>query len=126
MIITNENYKDILSTLSYLDSNDEIIFTIDDVKLYYRPVGSQFLNYIKGLGFNANDIIFRTLEIDPYNFCAKSYGSRPLGGIFPAVPDDDPRKLVQVTYDLFEECRKRCSPPVKKIELSDLSINLLL
>lgn len=123
MIINNENYKDILPALSQLNLDDEIIFTIDKAEFHYRPVNSQFLNH-RGLG--DNDIIFRTLEIDPYDFCAKSYGSRPYNGIFPEVPDGDPRKLVQVTYDLFEECKKRCLPPVKRIELSDLSINLLL
>lgn len=123
MIINNENYKDILPTLSEFDFEDEIIFTVDEAEFHYYPVNSQFLNY---KGFGDNDIIFRTLEIDPYDFCAKSYGSRPYHGIFPEVPNDDPRKLVQVTYDLFEECKKRCSPPVKRIELSDLSINLLL
>lgn len=123
MIITNENYKDVLPTLNYLNSDDEIIFTIDHLEFHYYPIFSQFLNY---RGFGGNDAIFRVLEIDPYDFCAKSYGSRPHAGIFPEVPDSDPRKLVQVTYDLFEECKKRCSPPVKRIELSDLSINLLL
>jgi hypothetical protein len=123
MIITNENYKDILPTLSQFDSNDVIIFTVDNSTFHYRPVNPLFLEYKEPGG---NDVIFRILEIDPYDFCAKSYGSRPFGGIFPEVPDSDPRKLVQVTYDLFEECKKRCLPPVKRIELSDLSINLLL
>ena len=122
MIINNDNYKDILPTLSQFNSDDEIIFTVDNAEFHYCPVNSLFLNH---RGSGDNDIIFRTLEIDPYDFCAKSYGRCPYGGIFPEVPDGDPRKLVQVTYDLFEECKKRCSPPVKRIELSDLSINLL-
>lgn len=123
MIITNENYKDILPTLNEFDFEDKIIFTVNEEEFDYRSVSPRFLSYNK---FGSNDIIFRTLEIDPYDFCTKSYGSRPFGGTFPEVPDGDPRKLVQVTYDLFEECKKRCSHPVKRIELSDLSINLLL
>ena len=123
MIITNENYEYILPTLSQFNLDDKIIFTVNETEFHYRPVNSLFLNY---RGFGDNDTIFKILKIDPYDFCAKSYGSYPYGGIFPEVPDGDPRKLVQVTYDLFEECKKRCLPPVKKIELSDLSINLLL
>lgn len=123
MIINNENYYYVLPTLSQFNQDDKIIFTVGEIEFHYYPINSLFLN---SSDLGGNDAIFRILEIDPYDFCTKSYGSRPLGGIFPEVPDGDPRKLVQVTYDLFEECQKRCSPPVKIIELSDLSINLLL
>lgn len=123
MIITNENYKDVLPELNQFDPGDKIIFTVGETEFHYYPVNHLFLKYT---GYGGNDAIFEVLELDPYDFCAKSYRHLPFGGIFPEVPDGDPRKLVQVTYDLFEECEKRCLPPVKRIELSDLSINLLL
>lgn len=125
MTLDINNYKAILpkaykSNTPLKNVVDSIEFRIGDKVIRYNAQ-DRHLSHVGG----CNDIIFRELNVDKYDFCKKAYGYAPNEGLFPECPKDSIKSLLAVTFALFQACESYCKP-VKKINLNNVVKNSFL